>query len=134
MATSVVQYLGELRTTSTHQASNESILTDAPLDNHGKGQAFSPTDMVANSLATCMLTVMAIKAETMQIELKGAQAEVTKHMQAEPRRIAAIDVVFEMNIKVDERTKLILERTALTCPVYLSLHPEIAKNVQFNWL
>lgn len=134
MSTSIVNYLGQLRTSSTHVASNETILTDAPVDNHGRGQAFSPTDMVANSLATCMLTVMAIKAETMQVDLTGAKAEVTKVMQAEPRKIAAIEIEFQMNVKVDERTKLILERTALTCPVYLSLHPDMQKNVQFNWL
>lgn len=134
MPTSQVIYAGELRTTSTHIASAETIITDAPVDNQGKGQAFSPTDMVANSLATCMLTIMAIKANSMGIELKGAQANVTKVMQADPRRISAIEIEFTMGVHVDERSKLILERSAITCPVYLSLHPEIEKNIQFTWL
>ena len=133
MATSIVRYLGELRTSSMHMQSGTEILTDAPLDNHGKGEAFSPTDMVANSLATCMITIMAIKARDMDIELKGTTAEVTKVMAAEPRRISEIHIHFEMDYAADDKTKTILERVAMQCPVHFSLHPDIKKVITFNW-
>jgi uncharacterized OsmC-like protein len=133
MPTSTVQYLGDLRTESTHLASGSAILTDAPIDNHGKGEAFSPTDMVANSLATCMLTVMSIKAQEMGIELKGSTAEVTKTMGVDPRRIVKIEVHFTLTHAADERTKLILERIAHTCPVQHSLHPNIERVITFVW-
>lgn len=133
MTTSIVRYLGELRTSSMHLQSGTEILTDAPTDNQGKGEAFSPTDMVTNSLATCMITIMAIKAREMDFELKGTTAEVTKIMAAEPRRIAAIHINFEMNLVADDKTKIILERAAMTCPVYHSLHPDIEKLITFNW-
>ena len=133
MTTSIVRYLGELRCSSMHLQSGTEILNDAPTDNHGKGEAFSPTDMVANSLATCMITIMAIKARDMDIELKGTTAEVTKVMAAEPRRISEIHIVFQMNLVGDDKTKTILERTAMTCPVHFSLHPDIKKEIVFNW-
>ena len=132
--TSKVTYTGGLRTKSVHLQSGTEIITDAPTDNNGKGEAFSPTDMVANSLATCMFTIMGIKASQMNINFDGSTASVTKIMQSEPRMISKIVVVFEMNMSADEKTKTILERAALTCPVYLSLHPEIQKEVTFNWL
>lgn len=134
MSTSKVEYLGGLRTESTHLQSSATIITDAPIDNHGKGQVFSPTDMVANSLATCMLTVMAIKAEAMGVDFTGATADVTKIMGTDPRRIVEIKVVLNMGISVDEKTKVILERTAHTCPVLESLHPDIVKNITIIWL
>jgi uncharacterized OsmC-like protein len=133
MVTSKVTYLGDLRTSSEHIQSGAIIITDAPIDNHGKGEAFSPTDTVANSLATCMLTVMGIKAKEMQLDFTGSTAATTKIMAADPRRIAEIHIVFEMNLMVDEKTKTILERTANTCPVYYSLHPDIKKEIVFNW-
>lgn len=132
--TSKVTYTGDLRTKSVHLQSGTEIITDAPVDNNGKGEAFSPTDMVANSLATCMLTIMGIKANSMNINFDGSTASVTKIMQADPRMISKIIVEFQMNIKTDKKTKTILERSALTCPVYLSLHPDIQKEVTFNWL
>ncbi|MDI1256042.1 MAG: OsmC family protein [Flavobacterium sp.] len=131
--TSKVTYLGELRTSSVHLQSGAEIISDAPTDNHGRGEAFSPTDTVANALGSCMFTVMGIKANTIDVDFTGSTASVTKHMQAEPRRISKIEVVFDMSIAVDEKTKTILERTALTCPVHLSLHPDIEKVVTFNW-
>jgi len=131
--TSKVTYLGDLRTSSIHLQSGSEIISDAPLDNNGKGEAFSPTDTVANALASCMLTVMGIKARDMGVLLTGSVAEVTKTMQAEPRRISGIKVVFTMNSDADEKAKTILERTALTCPVHQSLHPDIVKDVTFNW-
>jgi len=131
--TSKVTYLGDLRTSSIHLQSGSEIISDAPLDNNGKGEAFSPTDTVANALASCMLTVMGIKARDMGVSLKGSVAEVTKSMQAEPRRISGIKVVFNMKSDADDKAKTILERTALTCPVHQSLHPDIVKDVTFNW-
>lgn len=133
MTTSIVRYLGELRTSSMHLQSGSEILTDAPTDNHGRGEAFSPTDMVANSLATCMISIMGIKARDMDLELKGTTAEVTKIMAAEPRRISEIHIKFKMNLDPDDKTKTILERAAMTCPVYHSLHPDIKKEITFNW-
>lgn len=131
--TSKVTYIGDLRTTSVHLQSGTEILSDAPKDNHGKGEAFSPTDLVANSLATCMISIMGIKSRDLNVDLTGSTVEVTKIMQAEPRKIAKIITVLNMNIAADEKTKTILERAAMTCPVMLSLHPDIEKEVTFNW-
>lgn len=133
MSTSIVVYQGDLRTSSTHLQSGSIILTDAPTDNHGRGEAFSPTDMVANSLATCMFSIMGIKAQSMNIILNGSIAEVTKIMQADPRKIGEIIVRFTMKAIIDEKSKTILERAAMTCPVFLSLHPDIKKTITFNW-
>lgn len=132
--TSKVIYTGELRTKSIHLQSGTEIITDAPVDNNGKGEAFSPTDMVANSLATCMFTIMGIKAKQMNIRLEDSTASVTKIMKSEPRMISKIIVEFDMKLNVDEKTKTILEKAALTCPVYLSLHPDIQKEVTFKWM
>jgi len=131
--TSKVVYLGDLRTESTHVQSGSKIVSDAPTDNNGKGEAFSPTDTVANALATCMFTIMGIKARDMGVSLEGSTAEVTKHMQQSPRMISKIEVVFNMKAVADDKTRTILERAAMTCPVYLSLHPDIEKGVAFNW-
>jgi putative redox protein len=131
--TSIVEYKGHLRCESTHLKSSDSFTTDAPVDNNGKGEAFSPTDTVATALASCMLTVMGIKAEEMEVNLTGSVAKVTKTMSASPRRIAQIDVELEMKGNCDQRTQLILERVANTCPVLNSLHPELVKNIIFNW-
>lgn len=131
--TSKVTYLGELRTSSIHLQSGNEIISDAPLDNNGKGEAFSPTDTVANALASCMFTIMGIKARDMEINIEGSTAGVTKVMQSDPRKIARIEIVFQMVAEADEKVRTILERAALTCPVYLSLHPDIVKDVKFNW-
>lgn len=133
MPTSKVTYLGELRTSSVHLQSGSEIISDAPIDNNGKGEAFSPTDTVANGLASCMFTVMGIKAREMGVDFSGSTAEVTKVMVADPRRISEIHVTFNMSIEADEKTKTILERTALTCPVHYSLHPDIKREIVFNW-
>ncbi|MEM6515377.1 MAG: OsmC family protein [Bacteroidota bacterium] len=131
--TSKVTYLGELRTKSEHLKSGNTFITDAPIDNNGKGEAFSPTDTVATGLASCMLTVMGIKARDMDIELKGAVANVTKTMASNPRRISKIEVTLTLPLKVDQKTKNILEHTANTCPVHHSLNPDIEKVITFNW-
>ncbi|MGQ1943933.1 OsmC family protein [Ornithobacterium rhinotracheale] len=131
--TSKVTYLGELRTEATHLASGNVILSDAPVDNNGKGEAFSPTDTVATALASCALTIMGIKAASMNWDIKGITADVTKEMSADPRRIAKVSVVFHVPFKTDEKQRKILEQTAKTCPVYMSLHPDIEKDFQFDW-
>ncbi|TPD66980.1 OsmC family protein [Flavobacterium microcysteis] len=131
--TSKVTYLGDLRTSSVHLQSGTEILSDAPTDNHGKGEAFSPTDLLANALGSCMVSIMAIKSKDMDINLVGSTVEVTKVMQAEPRKIAKIEIVMNMSVAADEKTRTILERTAMNCPVLLSLNPDIEKVITFNW-
>lgn len=131
--TSKITYLGELRTSSIHLQSGSEALSDAPTDNHGKGEAFSPTDMVANSLGTCMLTTMGIKAQMMGISLDGSTAEVTKVMANEPRRIAKIVVNLQMTGTYDAANRTILERVGHHCPVAVSLHPDLVQEITFSW-
>ena len=133
--TSQVIYLGELRTTAKHEQSGSYIETDAPIDNHGKGERFSPTDLVATALASCMLTIMGIAAKTHNIDITNTQCSVEKIMETAPRRIGKIniEVHFPKNIVYSEKEKKILEKAALTCPVMESLHPDCIKNIQFLW-
>ncbi|WP_297696655.1 OsmC family protein [uncultured Eudoraea sp.] len=131
--TSKVTYTGELRTSCVHLRSGDEFITDAPVDNNGLGQAFSPTDTVATGLASCMLTMMGIKARDMELDLKNSVAEVTKHMAADPRRISQIDVEIHLPATITDKQKKILEHTARTCPVIFSLHPDIKKEVVFHW-
>lgn len=133
--TSTIIYKGHLRTGATHLQSQSVIETDAPTDNHGKGERFSPTDLVATALGSCMLTIMGIKAGEMNIELTGVKIDIQKHMKAEPRRIGGVDVIFTFpsTLTLSEKEKTILQNAALTCPVAKSLHPDIAQNVSFNW-
>ncbi|QNJ98318.1 OsmC family protein [Constantimarinum furrinae] len=133
MSTSKVTYLGDLRTECVHLKSGSTYITDAPTDNNGKGEAFSPTDTVATGLANCMLTVMGIKARALDVVLDGSQAEVTKTMASDPRRISKIEVVMQLPEGVSDKHKKILENTARTCPVEQSLHPDIERVVVFNW-
>ncbi|MBK0384174.1 OsmC family protein [Pedobacter sp. SD-b] len=135
MATSKVIYNGGLRTTSTHLQSGKEIITDAPIDNQGKGEAFSPTDLLATSLANCMLTIMGIAANTHQINIHNTTAEVTKVMAADPRRVSEIHVNFKFPKAADysDKQKKILENAALNCPVHYSLHPDIDKKINFGW-
>jgi uncharacterized OsmC-like protein len=132
--TSTVVYESELRTSCTHLHSGHHFQTDAPVDNHGKGERFSPTDLAATSLATCMLTVMGIKAKNMGIDLSGMQIDVEKIMKSEPRRIGGINLFFHIPgtlRDIEEKQKAILKHTAETCPVIHSLNPAI--DVQVNW-
>jgi len=131
--TSKVTYLGGLRTEAQHLPSQEIIITDAPKDNQGKGEAFSPTDLVATALASCMITIMGIKARDLGIDLTGTQAEITKIMGTEPRRISALQIQLTFNSSFDSKTQTLLERAALTCPVAHSLHPDIRQEVLFIW-
>ncbi|MEM1327797.1 MAG: OsmC family protein [Bacteroidota bacterium] len=133
--TSTVKYEGALRTTATHLKSGNSIITDAPTDNHGKGEQFSPTDLVATALASCMVTVMGIKANAKGINIDGTASEITKVMASNPRRISEVHVRITMpaNGYSDEEKKL-LEHTARTCPVAQSLSSEMKQVVMFEWL
>ncbi|OQP60261.1 OsmC family protein [Niastella populi] len=133
--TSTVVYEGNLRTVCTHLKSGSVIETDAPLDNQGLAERFSPTDMVATALGTCMLTIMGIKARDMNLDIKGIKIDVEKIMKADPRRIGGINLTFHFpdSLRVDEKQKTILERAAQTCPVMYSIHPDIEVNIVFNW-
>jgi len=133
--TSTVIYKGALRTEMTHLQSTSVIENDAPTDNMGKGERFSPTDMVATALGSCMLTTMGIKANTMDIDLTDAKVEITKIMKPEPRRIGGIKahVIMPKTLSLDDKTKEILERVARTCPVERSLHPDMELDITFEW-
>lgn len=134
MATSKITYLGDLRTTSTHLKSGEIIITDAPTDNQGKGEAFSPSDLLSTSLGNCMLTIIGIAARTHGFSIDGTTAEITKTMAQEPRRVGQIDVVLQFpSQNYSEKEKSIIEKAARTCPVALSLHPDIKQNITFNF-
>ncbi|RFN57719.1 OsmC family protein [Marixanthomonas ophiurae] len=133
MSTAKVIYIGNLRTENEHIKSGNKYITDAPTDNKGKGEAFSPTDTVATGLANCMLTMMGIKANELQVDIKGSTATVTKTMASNPRRISKIEVIFNLPVIIEEKNKQILEKTANTCPVHHSLHPDIEKVITFNW-
>jgi len=134
MTTSKVTYQGDLRTTAIHLQSNNEIITDAPTDNHGKGEAFSPTDLLATSLASCMLTIIGIKAVDMGIDIKGTVAEVTKVMAADPRRVSEVNIVITFNQDLDDKTQKIFYNTALSCPVAKSVHPDITQSLTFNYI
>jgi putative redox protein len=133
--TSAIIYNGQLRTTATHLQSNTSIETDAPIDNQGKGERFSPTDLLATSLGSCMLTIMGIKARDMDVDLSGVKLDIQKHMKSDPRRVGGVDVTFHFpeGLNLDDKQKTILQNAALTCPVAKSIHPDIEQNVVFNW-
>lgn len=130
-----VVYQGNLRTELTHLKSNAKILTDAPTDNHGKGESFSPTDMLASSLASCIITVMAIKANDLQINLIGTFALVEKVMKSNPRAVKSIKIELTIisDCKLPSKHQQILENTAKTCPVAYSLHPDIHQELVFNY-
>jgi putative redox protein len=133
--TSSIVYKGQLRTAATHLQSGTAIETDAPTDNQGKGERFSPTDLLATSLGSCMMTIMGIKARDMNIDLSGVQLDIQKHMKSDPRRVGGVDVTFNFpgGLNLDEKQKTILQNAALTCPVAKSIHPDIEQNVVFNW-
>ncbi len=128
---SKVIYEGELSTQATHLQSGKTIYTDAPVDNQGKGDAFSPTDLVATSLASCMLTIMGIVARRDGILLEGAVAEVEKIMAKDPRRIGEIKIKFIFKHSIEDKDRVKLERAARTCPVSGSLHQDLKENIDF---
>lgn len=129
--TSNVHYLGQLRTVSTHIKSDSTLESDAPTDNHGKGERFSPTDLTATSLASCMITVMAIRANKSKIAFRQISADVKKVMASDPRRIAEIHIQLNIGDNWNDREKQIMEKTARECPVALSLHPDLKQVLHF---
>ena len=132
--TSKITYLGELRTEAVHLQSGNIIITDAPTDNQGKGEAFSPTDLCATALASCMLTIMGISARNHDIQIEGTTATVHKIMAANPRRIEAIVINIHFPIKpFTDLQKKLLETAGRTCPVALSLHENIEQRINFIW-
>lgn len=133
--TSKIIYKGDLRTEMTHLQSGTIVETDAPTDNNGKGERFSPTDLVATALGSCMLTIMGIASNTHTISIDGTEVEITKIMTPPPRRIGEIIVKLTMKGQdsYSEKERKILENAALTCPVYLTLHEDVKKTVEFVW-
>lgn len=133
--TSKIVYDGDLRTTATHLRSNTQIETDAPIDNNGKGKRFSPTDLVATALGSCMLTLMGIAAKTHGLDIEGTECEIEKIMESNPRRIGEIKVLMKMRtpVRLSEKNQSILYNAAVTCPVYKSLSEELKKTVEFIW-
>lgn len=134
MKTSKIVYNGQLRTEATHLRSGKTIITDAPVDNNGKGEAFSPTDLLATSLGCCMITIMGMVADKNNINIDGTAIEITKVMAANPRRVSEIIVEFTMNgNQYSDKEKELLEQAAHTCPVALSLSSELKQTVVFNY-
>ncbi len=133
--TSKVIYKGDLRTEATHLQSGTTILTDAPVDNHGKGEAFSPTDLVATALASCIATTIAIAGRTHNIDIDGMSCEVEKIMVPNPRRIGEIkiNISFPQRQQYTDKEQKIIEHTAATCPVAVSLHSDCLKTISFIW-
>lgn len=131
--TATIQYEGNLRCNAQHLQSGTTIETDAPTDNRGKGERFSPTDLICTALATCMATTMALKAVDMNIELKGLTVQVQKYMESNPRRISKIDVkvTFPHSLELEEKDKTLLQRIGDNCPVVKSLHPELLLNITY---
>jgi uncharacterized OsmC-like protein len=134
MVTINIRYEGGLRCAATHGPSGQKLHTDAPVDNHGRGESFSPTDLVATALGSCMATIMGIAAERHQIDLRGMEIEVTKEMSSDaPRRIAKLATKIKVPLPPDHPQRALLENAALTCPVHKSLSAEMEKPVDFDW-
>jgi putative redox protein len=132
--TASIIYQGNLRCMATHLQSGSIIETDAPTDNRGKGERFSPTDLLCVSLATCIVTTIAMKASDMDINIDDSKIAVTKHMLSDPRRVGKIDVKIDFTAQnVDEKTKIILERVGHNCPVHKSIHPDVEMNIEYVW-
>ena len=132
--TSKVYYEGNLRTRCIHLKSGNEIITDAPIDNSGKGEAFSPTDTVATTLASCMITVMGIKAVQLGISFINVTADVQKTMSKNPRRISKISIVINLPLDLVKKDKMILEKVGNTCPVHNSLDPKLIRDITYNWI
>jgi putative redox protein len=129
-----INYEGELQCVNTHGPSKSTCVTDAPVDNNGRGLSFSPTDLLATALGSCMATIMGIVADRKDIDLKGMMITVGKHMSDDmPRRIARIDVRIEMPLSEDHPQRKILESSALSCPVHQSIHPDIEVPIEWCW-
>ncbi len=133
MATLKTKHLGGLRTEITHLQSGGTVITDAPTDNNGRGEAISPTDMIAGALGSCMLTLMEMAAVRMGLDMTGTTLDITKVMAADPRRIGEVHIDVRFPFAADEKTRTILERAADTCPVAKSLHPDLRQVVTFHY-
>jgi uncharacterized OsmC-like protein len=134
METIILEYIGELRVHAKHIKSGVTLITDAPTDNHGKGESFSPTDLLCTALGTCMLTIMGISANTHHFNIDGTKVRITKIMKSDPRRVGEIIVEFDMPYKeFTEKQKDILRVAAENCPVAKSLHPELKQTIKFNY-
>ncbi|WP_367274309.1 OsmC family protein [uncultured Odoribacter sp.] len=134
MTTVKATYLGDLRIECEHLQSGTKIITDAPTDNHGKGESFSPTDLCASALAACMMTIMGLYAQNAGLDVKGTEIEITKVMATDPRRIGEVIVTFHMPDRTyTEKDKKALERAALTCPVHYSLGEQVKQTITFEW-
>jgi len=133
--TSSVIYEGDLRTVALHLASGTQIETDAPVDNQGKGERFSPTDLVATALGSCMLTIMGMKARDLKLDLKGTRIEIQKTMKSDPRRVSGISLTFHLPVTLllTEQQKKSLQIAGDTCPVRYSIHPDIDVRINYNW-
>lgn len=134
MTTMSLKYCGDLRVECTHDESGATFMTDAPKDNNGKGEAFSPTDLCANAVAACAMTIIGIYGRNHGVDVTGTTIEISKTMSANPRRIGKIEIIFNMpDREFSEKEKTMIERAAHTCPVHLSLHPETEQEFVFNW-
>ncbi|HUR10944.1 MAG TPA: OsmC family protein [Flavitalea sp.] len=133
--TATVVYEGNLRTVCTHEKSGTLIQSDAPVDNQGKGERFSPSDLLVTSLGSCMMTIMGIKARDMNIDLTGTKIDIEKIMKQEPRRVGGINLTFHFppSLSLEDKAQSMLERAAHTCPVIYSIHPDIDVKVDFKW-
>ena len=134
MSHSNIVYKNDLRTEAMHLGSGETIITDAPIDNNGKGEAFSPTDLVAAALGSCMITIMGIVAQKHNIDIAGTSAKVKKIMGSNPRKIDKVVIDISMNNQISENDRKRLERAALSCPVHKSLHPDLIKTISFSYI
>lgn len=133
MDTARIVYQGDLRTEATHIRSGQSIITDAPVDNKGKGEAFSPTDLLCTALATCMMTTMGITAQGHGIPVQSMVASVVKHMTSDPRRVARVEIVLEVVVpRITDRWRALLEHSGRTCPVALGLSADLVQDITFN--
>lgn len=130
-----IEYQGELRCKATHGPSGTALITDAPKDNHGKAESFSPTDLLATALGSCILTVMGISARALNVDITGSRVKVTKEMVQQPvRRIGTLTVTIQVAGKLTDEQKDKLKAAALSCPVHKSLHPDIATPIEFEWM
>ena len=134
MDTAHLTYLGELRTEAVHVRSGQQLISDAPPDNRGRGEAFSPSDLLSTSLASCMMTIMGIVARDKGIPLEGLKARVVKHMTPAPRKVERIEVHLELNgAGLEERDRAIRENAARTCPVARSLREDLVQDIHFTY-
>ena len=133
--TSSIIYEGNLRTVCKHLRSGSTIETDAPVDNNGEGERFSPSDLVATALGSCMMTIMGMRARELNVDLEGTRIDIEKIMKTDPRRIGGVNLTFHFpdSLQVDDKQRTILERAAHTCPVIYSINPDIEVNVKFLW-